>query len=725
MSQDRKRGKLVNLVRLLFLSLLAGAIVAAGAFPAAAVGGLTAKAKATSFLALPTELQTRPLDQTSTVFTADNHYVTSFFDGQNRTDVALSAVPLVMQHAVVAAEDSRFYQHNGVDLAGVVRAFVHNLVSTSTQGASTLTQQYVRQDLYLTADSAAGREQATVNSSDRKLQEMRYAIALEKKYDKAEIMHRYLNTVYFGRGAYGVAAAAKRYFSKTVGQLTAGDAALLAGFIKDPNGYPNHPAKAEARRQYILKQMLAQGYITETVRADATAHPPRLSGSTTPNTCLPNGSITEANNWGFFCDYLRIWARQQPALGPDPEQRFNHLQTGGFKVKLSMESGMQAAAQKSVDSKAGRGARLAQGIVLVEPGTGRIRAMAVNRTFGTAPKGASADKRAEYTENPLLTGDPGNQRSIGYPSGSTFKMFTMLAALEQGIQLDTSFNSPDEFATPGRISGDKPYVVRNASKSMAGVHNMWTGFGASVNTYFVQLEIKAKITNVAKTAAKAGISFYPGSDKSNSLQTILSGGDEGAGARYALTFGQGSWTWPLFMANAYATVAAHGKHCEPTPIESITGPDGKALDIGSPKCTQVFPAEVADAATDAARCPVGQAAQTGSCTGPGGATAKSVGERLGRPVAGKTGSTPENRQLWFAGFVPQLAGASFSTDPNRPATGATNDADLKVANNIFSETVADALDGVETQGFPRPPDSLAHGGTTVLGAGSPPPSPRR
>ncbi|WP_163506993.1 transglycosylase domain-containing protein [Fodinicola acaciae] len=700
-------------------ALLAGAVLAASAFPVAAVGGLAAKAQAQHFEALPTELTTPPLAQTTRILTADGHPVTSLYGAQNRTIVPLSQIPAVMQHAVVAVEDSRFYQHNGVDLAGVLRAFVSTLVTSSAQGASTLTQQYVRQDLFLTAPTKAEQNKATAITPQRKLQEMRYALALEKKFSKNDIMGKYLNTVYFGNGAYGVAAAAKRYFSKTPQQLTPAEAALLAAYVKDPVNYPDEKQKAEDRRQHVLRLMHEQGYLTAAQRADAVAHPPVIKPSVTPNSCLPNRSITEANNWGFFCDYLRIWARQQPALGPDPEQRLNRLETGGYVIRLSLNPAMQAAAQQSVDGKAGRGAKLAQGIVLVEPGTGKIRAMAVNRTFGSPPANAGPETKRKYTENPLLTGDPGNQKATGFPSGSTFKMFTMLAALEQGMPLSTSYDSPDTYATPGKEDNGQPYVVKNASAAMAGRHNMWSGFGASVNTYFVQLEIAAKVTNVAKMAAKAGISFFPGRNKANSLATILSGGDTGAGARYALTFGQGSQTWPLYMANAYATVAARGKHCEPTPIESVTGPDGKTLDLGAPKCSQVFSPEVADAATDAARCPVGQSAQAGSCTGPGGATAQSVGARIGRPVAGKTGSTPENRQLWFAGFVPQLAGAAFSTDPSRPNSGAIN-GDLRVANDIFSETMAAAVQGFPSMGFTRPPDSLIGGsGGPVNGPAGP------
>jgi membrane peptidoglycan carboxypeptidase len=252
------------------------------------------------------------------------------------------------------------------------------------------------------------------------------------------------------------------------------------------------------------------------------------------------------------------------------------------------------------------------------------------------------------------------------------------------------------------------YCVQNAAKGMTGRQNMWTGFGSSVNTYFVQLEQKVGAANVAKIAAKAGISFFPGPDGVNSLAQIVKEGN-GRGQRLSLTLGQGSNTWPLYMANAYATVAAHGKYCEPTPVQSIAGPDGSKLAAGNPKCSQAFPAGVADAATDAARCPIGQSPLTGSCSNGFGPTGGSVGDRVTRPAAGKTGSTPGNKQLWFAGFVPQLAGASFSTDPDSPH-GDYNQGDTKVANDIFSGTVQRVMQGTEKLDFTAPPDDLVGGG---------------
>ncbi len=701
--------------------MLAGIVVAAAAFPIAAVTGLTAKAGAEMFQNLPSELRAKPLQQTTKIFTADGKYVTSLYV-QDRTSVPLSAIPVIMQHAVVATEDTRFYQHHGVDLRGIIRAFVANQQSgENSQGASTLTQQYVRQELIASATNADERQRATEATIGRKLREARLAVALEKQYSKGEILDRYLNIVYFGRGAYGIASAAQRYFSKPLSQLTLSEVALLAAFIKSPSYYPVHATEAEQRRQFVLNRMQEFGYATPAQVADAMKHPPVLHPSVTPNSCFPNGSITAGNNWGFACDYLRIWAQQQPSLGKTPAERWSNLQTGGYTITLGLDSRMQSIAQDVVNSRGeSRSSRLAQGIVLVQPGTGQIKAMAINRLFGPAPKGAKGDARDEWTQNPLLTGDPRIGTNTGYPSGSTFKMFTMLAALNEGMPLSTGFYAPYVYVSrvPQDAGGDSScggyYCAQNADHGMDGRQNMWTGFGSSVNTYFVQLEEKVGAADVAKMAAKVGISFFPGPKTKqaptgvNSLAQIVREGN-GRSQRLSLTLGQGSQTWPLYMANAYATVAAHGKYCEPTPVQSIVGPDGRKLPVGDPKCSQVISPDVADAATDAARCPIGQSPLTGSCSNGFGPTGGSVGSRIGRPAAGKTGSTPGNKQLWFAGFVPQLAGASFSTDPDAPH-GDYGQGDSRVANDIFSSTMARVLDGTPVQDFVAPPENLVSGG---------------
>nr|WP_279582226.1 penicillin-binding transpeptidase domain-containing protein [Fodinicola feengrottensis] len=319
-----------------------------------------------------------------------------------------------------------------------------------------------------------------------------------------------------------MAVAAQRYFNKSVDQLTLGESALLASFIQSPGYYPLHLDKAEVRRNYVLTRMQQLGYITSAQENDGKKNKPTLNLTPLPSTCLPNGAITAQNNWGYFCDYLRIWAQQQPSLGATPDERWSAIRTGGYTIKLSLDPDMQAAAQHSVDNVGGgRGADLTQGVVFIEPGTGRIRSLAVNRTFDQAPKGAAGRALKQYNENPLLTGDPENQTtSTGYPSGSTFKMFTMLAALRQGMQLDTGFYSGQTYTTKAKGDDGEPYTVANANSngSMNGYRDMWSGFGESVNTYFIQLEIAAKVTNVAKARARRRHLVLPRRDRHEQLR---------------------------------------------------------------------------------------------------------------------------------------------------------------------------------------------------------------
>jgi membrane peptidoglycan carboxypeptidase len=695
---------------LILCGLLAGVVVAAATLPAAAVTGLGAKAGSDSFQNLPSELKTPPLPQTTTVLTADGKYLTSFYN-ENRVQVSLSQVPKVLRDAIISAEDARFYEHSGVDIKGVVRAFVANQRSGKTsQGASTITQQYVRQTLLQQAATPDEIRAAQDATPARKLREMRYAIAVEKKYGKDEILQRYLNISYFGNKAYGAGAASQVYFSKPITQLTLPEAALLAGLVQSPSYYdPVNGNKTAAieRRDYVLRRMADLGYISVAQAATAQKAPIGIKPKKIPRTCQPNGSITKENGLGFYCDWLRIWWAQQPQFGKTVQDRMDLLERGGFTIKLAVDSKVQAAAQNASDSFLDRTSKFASGIVLIEPGTGRVKGMGINRTFGQAPAGAT--NVAAYTENPLMTGNPAYPKLAGYQEGSTFKMYTMAAALLKGMPLKTTYTVPTTLRVPhpgggGNCDGDEYYCVKNANSDMAGTHTMWSAFGASVNTYFVRLELAVGVKAAAEAAEKLGLVLSPGADGKNDFASV-----KADPTRYSFTLGQGSTSWPLYVANTYATIAARGKYCDPTPLSSVTGPDHKPIPAyGAPKCKQVIPAEVADALTDAARCPVGQSAMAGSCRGPHGPTGASVGRGLGRPVAGKTGSILGNASLWFVGFTPQLAGASFVVKPESPTTGS-GPSDDATANKLFTRAMRDALDGTPVENFVKPPIGLAQG----------------
>ncbi|MDQ7905625.1 transglycosylase domain-containing protein [Phytohabitans sp. ZYX-F-186] len=686
----RARSLLSKFLTLVLCGVLAGLAVAAAVFPANAVLALTAKSASDAFLDLPSDLRTPPPAQRSYIYANDGKtLITSFYD-VNRQDVPLDEVAPVMREAIVAAEDARFFEHGGVDLRSVIRAFVANGTGGQVeQGASTLTMQYVRNVLKTDPSlTAQQREEATADTAGRKLQEMRYAIALEQELSKEEILSRYLNIAYFGAGAYGIAAASERYFDKAPAKLTLAEAALLAGLVQSPDSYSpigGNKEQALERRGYVLDSMARAGKITPEQAAKAKAEPLRLKPTEMPSGCVASSD----NSWGFFCDYVRQWWMAQPEFGATAQERERNLLQGGYRVVTSLDPDIQKAAQRNVLEVYGYGSDRAAPMAVVQPGTGRVLAMAVNRHYSL-----------DDTTNQLVAGGGAIN---GYQAGSTFKMFTMLAALESGRALDTGFDAPARFVSQYPASGegscDGKWCPSNANPSwMDGYRTMWTGFGRSVNTYFVWLEQQVGADKVVEMAQRLGITFRAESDANFAKENAAGWG--------SFTLGVAATT-PLDLANAYATVAAEGMHCKPTPVLSITDSSGEKVAAGDPKCERVLSEDVARAATDAARCPVGDQSTYGRCDG---GTAEQVSEILdGRPVAGKTGSSEDASTESFVGFTPQLAVASIAANPDDPRdhVGSAIQRDVIVA---VARTMASALSGESRQEFTPPSAGAAFGG---------------
>ncbi len=363
---------------------------------------------------------------------------------------------------------------------------------------------------------------------------------------------------------------------------------------------------------------------------------------------------------------------------------------------------MQAAAQVKVDSEQPRNSRFATGVVLLTPGTGHVRAMAINRTYSLAKNpNRGPHWKAPNSVNPLLSG---SGTSPGYQAGSTFKMFTMTAALAEGQPLNTRIPSPNRYKSiykaKCKVGGDN-YCPKNAAPAMAGTHTMWSAFGESVNTYFVQLQEMVTVKSVVAMAEKLGIPLrsQPDLDIKNAVQKQ----PNGAGGSFTLGTALVS---PLDMANAYATIAARGKRCDPLPILKLLDRNGKPIPApAAPRCRQVIPADVADAAADAARCPVGDPAMS-RCSIKNGPTARSIGEAIHRPVAGKTGTTDENNAAWFVGFTPNAAAAVFVTNPDSPLETVPNS---KMTSRIFNTTMSVALEKLPVKQFVKPTSLRAYG----------------
>ncbi|HEV7962068.1 MAG TPA: transglycosylase domain-containing protein, partial [Actinoplanes sp.] len=519
-----------NATSLLICGLLAGVVVAAAAFPAVAMSGLAAKAGGQTFAQLPSELKDASAPQITRIFASDNKTQIAVMYDEFRSDVPLKDISINMQHAIIAAEDHTFYKHNGVDLKGVARAFVNNNTGKSQQGASTLTMQLVRMSLAYSATNPQEVVDATKDTPKRKVTEMKYALQIEKELTKDQILERYLNVAPFGNRAYGVYAASQVYFSKKPKDLTVAEAALLASMVKAPtafnpttaSGYP----QALDRRNYVINDMKDLGYITQ-AEADK-AHAVKLSRTVKR---VGNGCVSVAkNNWGFFCDYFYRWWLSQETFGATTYDRERRLKSGGYRIVTSMDIEAQDAARKRINEQISDNNKNALLLAGVEPGTGRVRVLAGNRKFklddsskpqnkmSSDPSKAAQGIRGTYpnTTNPILTG--GGDIN-GYQAGSVFKMFTLVAALEKGYPLATTIKAEDRFKSDYIISPSSPaacpgthfYCPSNAGHE-AGVYNMWTGFGASVNTFFVPLEQRAGAENVVDVAKRFGVQFRAQAD---------------------------------------------------------------------------------------------------------------------------------------------------------------------------------------------------------------------
>jgi membrane peptidoglycan carboxypeptidase len=702
---------------LLRAGLIAGLVVAGLAYPLAALAGYGVKAGSDALQAMPAQLTVVPNAQASYVYAADGKTLITMFYEEYRKPTPLAEMSPYITEAIVASEDSRFYQHNGVDAKGVARAFVANQQAGGvSQGASTLTMQYVRMALRDGAQTPREALEATEQTTSRKLREMRLAVELEKRLTKQEILERYLNGAYFGHRAYGIYAAARVFFSKSPKDLTLTEAALLAGLVKAPSAYDpasQRQRPAIDRRNYVIDQMAKMRVITAGQAADAKKSKIKLKLTTPPNDCV---SVSKSHNdWGFFCDFFRTWWSQQPGFGPTSQERIERLRRGGYRIITTIDPKIQASAMKHVLDKEKKRSKYAHGQVIIQPGTGRIRAMAVNRTYSldqddngrhSDPAKREQGLKGNYpsTVNPLLGGGD----MAGYQAGSTFKIFTMLAALDKGMPLSTSFMAPMVYRSkyitgPGPSSCGVHWCPKNSSQSMVGVQTMWSGFGKSVNTYFVQLEQKVGAQNAVKMAQRMGLQWRTDVDKRMASPEHASGWG-------SFTLGVSDAT-PIEMANVFATLAAQGKYCEPLPVSGIyqtngtPATTGNGVEIAAPRCHQAVRPAVAQAATDAARCVTGYGAARGSCGG--WETSPMVYATLKRPVAGKSGTTDNNRTAWFCGFTPQLAGAAFVADPDNPDDYVGTSRGT-ISKYTLAETLKDALKGQRKMKFTPPPKSIVH-----------------
>jgi membrane peptidoglycan carboxypeptidase len=621
--------------KFLGVSVLAGAVLAGIALPAVGALGLAAKGSVESFDELPANLKTPPLSQRTTILDADGGQIATVYS-RDRTVVPLKDVSPYMQKAIVAIEDSRFYQHGAVDLKGVLRALNKNARSGEVaQGASTLTQQYVKNVFVEEAgDDPTKVAQATQQTIGRKIRELKYAIQVEEELGKKKILENYLNITFFGQQAYGVEAAARRYFSKPAKDLNVQEAALLAGIVQSPSRYDpvNDEAEATKRRNIVLRRMAEVGDISRAQAAEAMKAPLGLKVSKPRNGC-----ITAVKGAGFFCDYVREVFLTDPVFGKSKEARSKIWNQGGLTIRTTMDPQAQDAAQRSIKDHVYKSDEVATAATVVQPGTGKVLAMGQSRPYGF--------KKNETQIN--LSVDQSMGGGMGYQPGSTFKPIVAAAALDDGMPANKVYSAPYQMAYPSPVSAcdgktwqndrGNPARLENENESEVGPYDMKEATAKSVNTYYVQMISDIGICPVTTMAKKMGVVRADG-DKMPQVPSIALGTQEMS---------------PLTMANAYATFASRGMYCTPVAIESVSqrvGNASKKLEVPKSTCSRAMSEQTADTINELLKGVVEDG--TGSKAG-----------LDGRPSAGKTGTTDERYAAWFVGYTPNMAGAVWVGDP--------------------------------------------------------------
>jgi membrane peptidoglycan carboxypeptidase len=553
---------------------------------------------------------------------------------QNREILPLAQIPINMRNAVLAAEDRKFYSNHAFSVTGIARALINNLKSGSLngEGGSTITQQYAK-TAFLTSS----------RTIERKIKELVIAMKLENALSKDQIFENYLNTIYFGRGSYGVQTAAQQYFNRDVDQLNLSQTAVIASILRSPGYYDpslseENGVRLERRFQYVIDGMLNQGWITQE-QADKAKFPTVAPRVTSGSLSGPKGHV------------ISQVQRDLGRLGFSEEQ----LLEGGLIIRTTLVEKAQQSAVEAVTKfypkKAPENLRI--GLVAIRPGTGEIVALYGGR---------------DYLERQLNDAT----QSIAL-AGSTFKPFALIAALEAGIPLTSMWNgdSPQTFDDLG-----KPYVVSNYGDEGWGQLDLLTATQHSVNTIFVPLGMKAGMDKVVDAARRSGI---PESVAMIPTPSVVLGV---ASPRV------------IDVANAYATFAAQGVYAKPFLVASVTGPNKGVLYEATPQTQEVFSKEVMADLTYALKSVV---------NGGTGAAALS----LGRPAAGKTGTSQSNASAWFAAYTPQLSAAvalfrDSASESLNGIGGLTSVTGGTFPARIWTAFMKGALKGEPVMTFPAP-----------------------
>jgi len=552
---------------------------------------------------------------------------------QNRQILPLAKIPLRLRYAVMAAEDKNFYSNRAFSVTGLISAVADNVLTFGKgRGGSTITQQYAK-TAFLTPE----------RSIQRKVKELVIALKLENAMTKDQILENYLNTIYFGRGSYGVQTAAQQYFNRNANQLSISQSAVIASILRSPGLYDpalggDNPARIEARFRYVIDAMLDQKWITteEVAAAKLPVIAPRTTGGSLSG---PKGYIIDAA------------LKELSKLGFSNEQ----LMVGGYVIKTTIVQKAQTSAVDAINKLSPKDApeNLHIGLVAIRPGTGEIISMYGGKDYVVR-------QLNDATQSIAL-------------AGSTFKPFALIAALEAGIPLTSIWNgdSPQTFDDLGR-----PYIVKNYGDEGWGQTDLLNATQHSINTIYVPLGMKAGLDRVVDVARRSGIPESVAMIPTPSVSL-------GVASPHVID-----------VANSYATFAANGIYAKPYLIASVAGPNKGILYEGKAETREAFSAEVAADLTYALKSVVN-----------GGTGAAALA--LGRPAAGKTGTSQSNASAWFSAYTPELAASvalfrDSASESLNGIGGLTSVTGGSFPARIWTAFMKGALRGEPITEFPAP-----------------------
>ena len=614
-----------------------------------------------------------PPIQTTYLYDRDGNLVTTLHAEVNRTLIPLSDMPRSVRKAVVAVEDAQFYEHPGFDVVGIARAAWNDLIAgEAVQGGSTITQQLVK-NVYA-GEVVDGVYRPPDRTLTQKVREVLLAMKVESEFSKDEILANYLNTIYFGHGAYGVQAAAETYWGKGASDLTLLESATLAGLIAAPTRFDPllYPADAQVRRDYVLDRMVEVGSLDRARAARMKEKPVRV---------VDPGSAVVDYDAPHFVDYAREYLADDDRLGET-------VYSGGYQITTTIDMDWQRAAERAVRTHLPDRDDPQASLVAIDPRTGAVRAMVGGR-------------RTDILDPFNLATDSSRQ------AGSAFKLFTLAEAMEQRISLESSWYGPSSYVIRDERCEDgagRPWTPSNAGDSSAGRMSLLRATASSVNTIFAQLVVEVGPEAVVDMAHRLGI------------RSELS-------PHCSITLGAVGVN-PLEMTSAYATLAARGVYRPPTPVERVEGSGGDVLQGLEPDGERVLGANDADLVTYALRGVV----EDGT-----GTSARLPDDR---PVAGKTGTAQEYTDAWFCGYTPQLAtcvwvGYKDEKEPMLNVEGFPTVYGGSIPALIWGDFMTVATAGMEAREFvepsfegydegPTPPPYVA---PPSLGSPSPEPEP--